>query len=208
MRPPRPRGSARAARGVPLSPSSEHVAMPEVEPLDRLVLEVERELQLLGDGLADADRAETLQVRDAFEEEDAPDQRVGVLHLVDRLLAVVLRERRRSPSCRASWQSTKYWLTDVSSAVRTSLSSSMMARVALHAHEASCARRPVHVLRGGAMNGVRSSSSSAGQQPPHSAPAPHRAARSSIDRGRTRATSSSITRSVTARQWHTYTPLG
>ena len=82
---------------MPLSPSSEALGDAEVEPLDRLVLEVERELQLLGHGLADAHGAEPLQVGHALEEEDPPDQLVGVLHLVDRLVAVVLRERLVAP---------------------------------------------------------------------------------------------------------------
>jgi hypothetical protein len=45
-----------------------------VEPFDRVVLELEVELELLLDGLADVDLAEALDVGDALEEEDPLDQ--------------------------------------------------------------------------------------------------------------------------------------
>ena len=48
------------------------------------------ELQDLGSGRADVELAELLQVREAVEEEDALDELVGVLHLVDRLFVDVL----------------------------------------------------------------------------------------------------------------------
>ena len=57
-----------------------------VEPLDGVLLDLQVELELLRDGLADLHLAEALQVGDAFEEEDALDELVGVLHLVDGLL--------------------------------------------------------------------------------------------------------------------------
>ena len=53
--------------------------------------------KLLGDGLTDHHRAEALQVRHAFEIEDALDQLVGILHLADRLVAVVLAEAFVAP---------------------------------------------------------------------------------------------------------------
>ena len=50
-----------------------------------------------GHRLTDAHGAEPLEVGHAVEEEDALDQLVGVLHLVDRLVAEVLRERLVAP---------------------------------------------------------------------------------------------------------------
>ena len=50
-------------------------------------------LELLGHRLADAHRAEPLQVGDALEEQDALDELVGVLHLVDRLVADLAASR-------------------------------------------------------------------------------------------------------------------
>ena len=75
-----------------------------VEAVDRLRLEVERQLQLLDRRLADADGAEPLQVGQAVEVQDALDELVGVLHLVDRLVAGTACPAARSPSCRTSWR--------------------------------------------------------------------------------------------------------
>ena len=54
------------------------------------------------DVLADVQRIEHLHVGKAVEEDDAVDQLVGVLHLLDRFLAPLLGERFQSPSCRAA----------------------------------------------------------------------------------------------------------
>ena len=51
-----------------------------VEPLDRGALEVERELQLLRDSLADPHACEPLEIGNAFEKGDALDELVSVLH--------------------------------------------------------------------------------------------------------------------------------
>ena len=75
-----------------------------VEALDRLVLELEIELELLGHRLADAHRVEALHVGDAVEEQDPLDDLVGVLHLVDRLVAGVLGEPLVAPVARTSWR--------------------------------------------------------------------------------------------------------
>ena len=48
------------------------------------------------------DLAEALHVGDAFEEEHALDQLLGMLHLADGVLADDLVEARRSPSSRTS----------------------------------------------------------------------------------------------------------
>jgi hypothetical protein len=74
-----------------------HTAIPPVEAVDGRVLELDVELQLLGDGLAHAHRVEALHVGDAVEVEDAVDDDVGVLHLVDRLVAAVLAEAAVPP---------------------------------------------------------------------------------------------------------------
>ncbi len=68
-----------------------------VEALDRRVLELEIDCELLGHGLADADRVEALHVGHALEEQDPLDDLVGVLHLVDRLVADVLGEPLVAP---------------------------------------------------------------------------------------------------------------
>ena len=96
------RMSASSSR-VPLSPLATHSGDAVVEPLDGGVLELEVELQLLGDGLADAHREEALHVRHAVEVEDPVDDDVGVLHLVDRLVADRAPRAGRSPSSRTSW---------------------------------------------------------------------------------------------------------
>ena len=49
------------------------------------------------DGGADAQRRDGLQVRMPFQEDDALDQLVGVLHLLDALLALLLCELRETP---------------------------------------------------------------------------------------------------------------
>ena len=96
------RMSASSSR-VPLSPLATHTRDAVVEALDGGVLELEVELQLLGDGLADAHREQALHVRHAVEVEDPVDDDVGVLHLVDRLVAAVLREAVVAPVRRTSW---------------------------------------------------------------------------------------------------------
>jgi hypothetical protein len=66
------------------------VGMPEV-------LELEVTLQNLLHVFADHELAETLQVREPFEEQDALDERVGMLHFVDRLVVLVLAELVEPP---------------------------------------------------------------------------------------------------------------
>ena len=68
-----------------------------VEPLHRVVLDLQIELELLGDGLAHADLAIALQVRQPLQVQDALDQLVGVLHLLDALLADPLVQAAVSP---------------------------------------------------------------------------------------------------------------
>ena len=63
----------------------------------RRALELEVAVERLGDVLADEELAEVLQVREPFEEQDAFDQLVGVLHLVDRFSALVLAELLVTP---------------------------------------------------------------------------------------------------------------
>jgi hypothetical protein len=74
--------------------------------------------------LADAQLAQRLEVRQAFEEEDAIGQAIGMLHLVDRFLVLVLGEFLQAPvlqhlACR------KYWLIAVSSLKSARLRCSM-----------------------------------------------------------------------------------
>ena len=78
---------------MPLSPTSTRQGDAVVEPLDRLDLDCQVELELLGHGLADAHRVQPLHVRHAFEEQDPLDDLVGVLHLVDRLVAMCSASR-------------------------------------------------------------------------------------------------------------------
>src|SRR5690606_32188720 len=68
-----------------------------VEPLDGLVLEVEVEPQGLDRVLAEAHGAQPLQVGVPLEVEDPVDDLVGVLHLVDGLLAGTLGEALEAP---------------------------------------------------------------------------------------------------------------
>src|SRR3546814_9687410 len=49
------------------------------------------------DIFTDIELAEVLQVRQAFEKQDARDQAIGVLHLVDRLVVFVLFEPLEPP---------------------------------------------------------------------------------------------------------------
>ena len=88
---------ARAAPRVALSPLSRQSVIAVVQALDRAVLELEVALELLGHGLADVELVEALQVRQALEEEDALDEPLGVLHLVDRLGAALRGERVVAP---------------------------------------------------------------------------------------------------------------
>ena len=88
--------SASSSR-VPLSPLLDGEGDAAVEPLDGGVLELEVDLQLLGHRLADAHREQALHVGDAVEVEDPVDDAVGVLHLVDRLVAAVLGEALVAP---------------------------------------------------------------------------------------------------------------
>ena len=63
----------------------------------RGALELEIALQRFLGVLADQELVEILQVGQAFEEEDALDQPVGVLHLVDRFLLLVLAQLLQAP---------------------------------------------------------------------------------------------------------------
>ena len=65
--------------------------------LARVVLAGEVALEHFLDRLADAKRGDALQVRMAFEEDDALDQLVGVVHLLDGLLALLLGELAVAP---------------------------------------------------------------------------------------------------------------
>ena len=62
-----------------------------------MLLELEVALEDFLDVLADHQLAEVLQVRQALEEQDALDQLVGVLHLVDRLVHLVVAELVEPP---------------------------------------------------------------------------------------------------------------
>src|SRR4030095_5858493 len=68
-----------------------------VERRDGGLLDLEVQPELLGDGLAAGDLAQALQVRHALQVEDAGDEHVGVLHLVDGLRADLLPQSRGSP---------------------------------------------------------------------------------------------------------------
>src|SRR6185312_10527682 len=59
--------------------------------------QVEVALDALQHVLADAQLAQVLQVRQAVEEQDALDQAIGVLHLLDRFLVLVLGQLRVAP---------------------------------------------------------------------------------------------------------------
>src|SRR6185436_18247871 len=68
-----------------------------VQGLHRALFHLEVEAELLGHGLADVDLAEPLEVGHALEIEDALDERVGVLHLLDRFRAHLLLEPLVAP---------------------------------------------------------------------------------------------------------------
>jgi hypothetical protein len=80
-----------------LSPTSRHRATALLRRAIGVVLELEVELELLLHRLADVDLVEALDVGHALEEEDALDELVGVLHLVDRLVADLLRQLHVAP---------------------------------------------------------------------------------------------------------------
>ena len=86
----------------PLSPASTHCWMPPFNRVDRLALEIEGETKLLVDGLADAHLSETLQVGHPLEVQDALDELLGILHLVDRLVVEALRQTFVAPVRRTS----------------------------------------------------------------------------------------------------------
>ena len=60
-------------------------------------LELQVALQAFLDIFADQEFAEFLQIGNAFQEQDALDQLVGVLHLVDRLVVLVVAELLQPP---------------------------------------------------------------------------------------------------------------
>ena len=71
--------------------------MAVVERRMRRHLELEVAFERFLRVLADQELVQVLQVGQAVEEQDALDQLVGVLHLVDRLVMLVLGEARQSP---------------------------------------------------------------------------------------------------------------
>jgi hypothetical protein len=82
----------------------------------RLQFQLEVAFAALRADFADAQLAQRLEIRQAVQEQDALDQRVGVLHLVDRFVVFVRGELLQSQffsilACR------KYWLIAVSSLV-------------------------------------------------------------------------------------------
>ena len=70
---------------------------PLVEECDRAVLELKIALELLAHGLADPQLADRLEIRDALEKQDPRDHLIGVLHLVDRLVAQLARQPLVAP---------------------------------------------------------------------------------------------------------------
>ena len=60
-------------------------------------LELEVAFERFLRALADEELVQVLQVGQALEEEDALDELVGMLHLVDRLVMLVVGEARQSP---------------------------------------------------------------------------------------------------------------
>ena len=68
-----------------------------VQTLDRVVLDFEVEAVLLDRIFADLDGEVALHIGHAFEEEDAGDDRVRVLHLLERLPALFRRELIEAP---------------------------------------------------------------------------------------------------------------
>ena len=71
--------------------------MPAIEALDRLLFEVERQRQLLDRALTGPDGAQSLEVGVALEIEQALDEMVRVLHLIDRLGAETLAQAAVAP---------------------------------------------------------------------------------------------------------------
>ena len=71
--------------------------MPSLSRCERGHLDREVVAELLGHGLADAERRQPLQVRDALEVEEPVGERLGVLHLVDRLVADVCGQALVAP---------------------------------------------------------------------------------------------------------------
>src|SRR6185295_14322802 len=65
--------------------------------LDRLALEVEVGAQDLLDRLADPKAAEHLEIGKALEEQDSVGQPVGMLHLVDRFVPLIIGEPLHAP---------------------------------------------------------------------------------------------------------------
>ena len=63
----------------------------------RVIFAGEIALQHLADILADPERRDGLQVRMAFEEDDAMNELVGVMHLLDRFRPLLLGEFREAP---------------------------------------------------------------------------------------------------------------
>ncbi len=63
----------------------------------RVVLAGKVGFQHFLDVLADAQRRDRLQIRMAFEKDDAGDELVGVVHFLDRFGALLLGEQRVSP---------------------------------------------------------------------------------------------------------------
>src|SRR5215510_12305295 len=68
-----------------------------VQERDRRVLELKIALELLLDGLADAELVVALQVGHALEEQDPADHLIRMAHLVDRLLADLVRQALEPP---------------------------------------------------------------------------------------------------------------
>ena len=71
--------------------------MPAVEALDRLSFEFERQRQLLDRALTGPDGAQSLKVGVALEVEQALDQMVRILHLIDRLGSETLAQAVIAP---------------------------------------------------------------------------------------------------------------
>jgi hypothetical protein len=88
------------------------------------VLGLEIALEDLLDVLADEELAQVLQVGEAFEEEDAFDQPVGVMHLLDRFIVLLLASSETPQSFRMR-ECRKYWLMAVSSFLSAWLRNSM-----------------------------------------------------------------------------------
>ena len=72
-------------------------AIAPLQLLDRLALELEVGAQDLLDRLADPQPAEHLEIGQAFEEQDALGERVGMLHLVDQFVPLELGEPLDAP---------------------------------------------------------------------------------------------------------------